>query len=66
MKKYIFSILKKGLIIKGGKVYNLIVPEGSKYKKGVSKIWKLVIEFPICGSATDATVTAFAPYAVTM
>lgn len=28
MKKYIFSTAEKGLIIKGGKVYNRVVPEG--------------------------------------
>ena len=30
MKKYIFSILKKGVDYKGGKVYNSIVPEGEQ------------------------------------
>ena len=30
MKKYIFSILKKRVDYKGGKVYNLIVPEGEQ------------------------------------
>ena len=30
MKKYIFSIVKKGVAFLKGKVYNLIVPEGEQ------------------------------------
>ena len=67
MKKYIFSTAEKRVDYKGGKVYNLIVPEGEQKKtKGLYKLWRLVIEFPICGGVTSATATAFAPYAVSM
>ena len=66
MKKYIFSTAEKGLIIKGRRCIILSYPKGSKKMKGLYKLWKLVVEFPTCGNATNATATAFAPYAVTM
>ena len=67
MKNIFSQQPKKGLFFWWG--YGIIqsFPKGEgKKTKGIYKLWKLVVEFPICGSATSATATAFAPYAVTM